>query len=96
MLACDHTTSSARTRNALPNSSAARIRSTAGNRAPDAAVEATPADGPTPLRVEFSAAGSADADGDELDYEDAWRAARRVGLRRLTVDSFCIGCTASR
>jgi YihY family inner membrane protein len=27
-------------------------------------------------------------DGDELDYEDAWRAARRVGLRRLAVDSF--------
>src|SRR5919112_5669588 len=27
-------------------------------------------------------------DGDELDYEDAWRAARRVGLRRLVVDSF--------
>ncbi len=27
-------------------------------------------------------------DGDELDYEDAWRAARNVGLRRLVVDSF--------
>ena len=27
-------------------------------------------------------------DGDELDYEDAWRAARQVGLRRLAVDSF--------
>ena len=27
-------------------------------------------------------------DGDELDYEDAWRAARDVGLRRLAVDSF--------
>ncbi len=27
-------------------------------------------------------------DGDELDHEDAWRAARQVGLRRLAVDSF--------
>src|SRR5919112_2075247 len=27
-------------------------------------------------------------DGDELDYEDAWRAARRVGLGHLVVDSF--------
>ena len=27
-------------------------------------------------------------DGDELDYEDAWRAARQVGLRRLAVDAF--------
>ncbi len=27
-------------------------------------------------------------DGDELDHEDAWRAARAVGLRRLAVDSF--------
>src|SRR5919112_3628428 len=27
-------------------------------------------------------------DGDELDHEDAWRAAREVGLRRLAVDSF--------
>ena len=27
-------------------------------------------------------------DGDELDYEDAWRAARQVGLRRLALDSF--------
>src|SRR3712207_3164504 len=27
-------------------------------------------------------------DGDELDYEDAWRAARHVGLRRLARDSF--------
>jgi YihY family inner membrane protein len=27
-------------------------------------------------------------DGDELDYEDGWRAARQVGLRRLAVDSF--------
>ena len=27
-------------------------------------------------------------DGDELDYEDAWRAARQVGLRRLAVASF--------
>ncbi len=27
-------------------------------------------------------------DGDELDHEDAWRAAREVGLTRLAVDSF--------
>lgn len=27
-------------------------------------------------------------DGDELDHEDAWRAARAVGLRQLAVDSF--------
>ena len=27
-------------------------------------------------------------DGDELDHEDAWRAAREVGLRRLALDSF--------
>ncbi len=27
-------------------------------------------------------------DGDELDYGDAWRAARKVGLRRLAVDAF--------
>jgi YihY family inner membrane protein len=27
-------------------------------------------------------------DGDELDHEDAWRAAREVGLRRLGVDAF--------
>src|SRR5690348_11720278 len=27
-------------------------------------------------------------DGDELDAEDAWRMARKVGLKRLLVDSF--------
>src|ERR671921_2012636 len=27
-------------------------------------------------------------DGDELDHEDAWRAAREVGLRRIAVDAF--------
>ena len=27
-------------------------------------------------------------DGDELDHEDAWRAVREVGLRRLAVDAF--------
>ena len=27
-------------------------------------------------------------DGDELDAEDAWRLARRFGLRRIAVDAF--------
>jgi len=47
-----------------------RIRYVQGDRGPEAAVVATPTEGPVPLDVAFSAAGSTDPDGDELDY--AW------------------------
>ena len=46
------------------------IRSSATNSAPVAEVTGAPLTGPTPLHVEFSAAGSTDADGDALAY--AW------------------------
>ncbi|MFG3339221.1 PQQ-dependent sugar dehydrogenase [Glycomyces sp. NPDC048151] len=47
-----------------------RIAPSGGNRTPVAAASATPDNGYAPLEVEFSSAGSADADGDALTY--AW------------------------
>jgi glucose/arabinose dehydrogenase len=47
-----------------------RIHYTEGNQPPRPAISATPTSGPTPLTVDFSAAGSSDPDpGDTLSYE---------------------------
>ncbi len=45
-----------------------RIRYTAGNSPPVAVASATPREGPVPLKVLFSSAGSSDPDGDALAY----------------------------
>jgi glucose/arabinose dehydrogenase len=45
-----------------------RLRYTAGNTPPVAVARATPEEGNPPLQVQFSSAGSADADGDALTY----------------------------
>ena len=47
-----------------------RIRAINPNQAPTAAFTATPASGAAPLQVSFDASGSADPNGDELEY--AW------------------------
>lgn len=51
-----------------PGARLSRIVFHADNRPPEAQVTATPAVGAAPLQVALSAAGSADADGDELEY----------------------------
>jgi glucose/arabinose dehydrogenase len=46
-----------------------RIRSSANNAAPTAALAASPTDGPTPLAVRLDASASADADADPLEFD---------------------------
>ncbi|MDQ0822881.1 cytochrome c [Arthrobacter sp. V4I6] len=55
---------------AAPDSALYKINSVSGSRAPVATVSATPDNGPAPLTVSLSSAGSMDPDGEPLSY--AW------------------------
>ena len=54
----------------LPEAQLARIDFTRGNRTPEPKVAASVTNGTNPLTVQFSSAGTTDADGDALSY--AW------------------------